>query len=246
MLKLLCGLLTAVFFLAWAPVSRADDEANAIVEKAIKAHGGAANLAKLLVRQEKTKGSFGPDATITGVFLYQLPERMKGTTVSEGMGETHTNISVNNGDESWRSYNGKVLEMPAEMLKQMKGKRQNLDYVLTLAPILKDRSLTTASLGVIKVNDQPALGVKVSSKGYPDVDLYFDKETGLLVQSGGRSKDRTGEFNVEVVYSDYKVTDGLKWPMKCVRFHDGKRFGDREITELKFLDKIDVSEFTKR
>jgi hypothetical protein len=56
-------------------------------------------------------------------------------------------------------------------------------WVATLAPLKDAKRFTLATLGEIKVEDKPALGVKVSRQGPRDVDLYFDKRSGLLVRT---------------------------------------------------------------
>src|SRR5262249_42475797 len=51
----------------------------------------------------------------------------------------------------------------------------------------------------------PALGVKVSSGGQPDISLYFDRETGFLVKYAYRGKDPEDprEALREMVLADY-------------------------------------------
>jgi hypothetical protein len=238
MRRLLCGVLAAGLLWLLAVEAQADDTAKAIIAKAIQAHGGAEKLAKLRVRREKTKittESDGQPVPLSDDTLVQHPDRWRLTSEAERQGRRYTSIFVANGDRGWMNLGRQTMEW--------KGARKELlhrDYVLTLTPLLKDQGFTLSALGEVKVNDRPALGVKVSAPDYLDMDLYFDKETGLLVKSGSR-----GQSSVEDVYSDYKETDGLKWPMKSVRYRNGNRVGEKEITELKFLDKIDDGEFAK-
>lgn len=245
MRQLLCGLLVAGVFVLPASHAQVDDTAKAIVEKAIKAHGGADKLAKLQLRQEKakfTRDIGGQSLTVTTDSLLSLPDRVKATTEADGQRPASTTII--SGAKGWASVAGQTRELSAEQVKIQK-ERLLGDYLLTLTPLLKDKNLTLSPLGEIKVNDRPALGVKVSAKDQKDLDVYFDKESGLLVKSVMRVAFRMQEVDGDTFYGEYKELEGLKWPMKAVQYRDGIRFGETEITELRLLDRIDDSAFTK-
>src|SRR5262249_31340150 len=80
--------------------------------------------------------------------------------------------------------------------------------VTTLVPLLEDPGFTLTALGEAKVEGRAALGVKVAFKGRPDLSLYFDQESGLLVKydyrlqgAGGPKGDGALE---ETVLRDYR------------------------------------------
>jgi hypothetical protein len=219
----------------------ADDTAKTTIEKAIKAHGGAEALAKLKVRQEKTEITYSKTEIYTTDSLIQLPDREKSTVRGPS---NYMVIHGINGDKIWNTFNGKPGEETAESLKLTK-ERLHANYVVTLAPLLKEKRFTLSPLTEIKVNDRPALGVKVTAKDHADVDLYFDKDTGLLVKSEATRPFDGKDIVMSTVYSEYKEAHGLKWPRKRVDYWDEKQTRETEITELKFLDKIDDSEFAK-
>jgi len=116
----------------------------------------------------------------------------------------------------------------------------------TLIP-LKDKAVNLSTLGEIKVDDRPALGVRVSSKGHRDINLYFDKETHLLVKSEMRVKvEATGmEANQETFYGGHKEVGGIKEPMKFVIKRDGKPYLNAEVEEVRRGEKVDDSVFAK-
>jgi hypothetical protein len=249
MQRLVCGLLTAGLLVVGAARTHAEDVTKGIIQKAITAHGGAAKLAQLRVRQEKTRSTFearGLTVTATTDSLVQLPDRRKDTIDNEAGGNKSTSIQVVQGDMAWQRRNGQTTAYPAEQRRWLQ-ERLHGDYVLTLAPLLQDPELTLSALGEVQVNGRQALGVKVSARDRQDVDLYFDKANGLLVKSGGkRFLSRTQEAYVETVYSDYQETDGLTWPRKAVDYLEGiKKVQETELTELRFLDKIDAGEFAQ-
>src|SRR2546430_9564395 len=55
-------------------------------------------------------------------------------------------------------------------------------HLATLAP-LKDKAFKLAPLGEVKVNDQPAVGIRVSCEGRPDASLYLDRKSTRLNSS---------------------------------------------------------------
>src|SRR5205807_2410640 len=76
-----------------------------------------------------------------------------------------------------------------------------------LAPLLRDRQFTLAALPEAAVEGRPAVGVKASYPGQPDVSLWFDKETHLLVKTAYRSGPGQGSLQ-ETVLGDYRAPGG--------------------------------------
>ena len=84
----------------------------------------------------------------------------------------------------------------------------------SLVPLL-NKGFQLASLGEIKVDGKLAIGVRVSHKGHRDINLFFDKDKGLLVKSEMTVKDPMAggkEVTQETLYSDYKEVSGVKRP----------------------------------
>jgi hypothetical protein len=152
---------------------------------------------------------------------------------------------VLDGDKGWIKDQGGTKEMPKDQLAEQK-ESQYAGWVSWLLP-LKDKSFQLAPLGESKVAERTAVGVKVSSKGHRDVNLYFDKESGILVKSEHRAKDDMSgqEVNQEAYYTDYKDLAGLKVPMKITIKRDGKQFVEAENHDLKMVEKLDASVFAK-
>ena len=67
------------------------------------------------------------------------------------------------------------------------------------------------------------------------------------MKSRKKSKDPNGgqEVEAETYYKDYKEINGTKQSMKQLLKHDGKKFLEAEVTDMKLLDKIDPSTFEK-
>jgi hypothetical protein len=112
---------------------------------------------------------------------------------------------------------------------------------------LKDKEYALSKLDDIKVGSKPAAGIKVSSKGHKDVELYFDKKSGLLVKKAYKviDTDTSREVNSETVYTDFKEFDGLTLAGKFIETRDGKKVQDMELLEFERLKKVDPKEFEK-
>jgi hypothetical protein len=111
---------------------------------------------------------------------------------------------------------------------------------------LKAKDLKLSPLGEMKVNDRAALGIKVVKKDYPDVDLYFDKETHLPIKCELRVKEKNGmEVTTAWFFSDFKEVAGVKHPLKVALHREDKKMMEMEIGEAKSEEKVDEGTFAK-
>jgi hypothetical protein len=225
----------------------ADDDAKAIIEKAIKAHGGADRLAKFNAVRSKAKGTIDLAGGIafTSESAVQYPDKLKETVEVEVNGNKATVVTVYNGKKGWISINGETKEMDDKLLDAMKEAVHGMQ-IMRMA-FTKDKKCEFSPLGEIKVNDQPAVGVKVSAKDHKEVNLYFDKKTGLLVRMDHQTIDAmTGkEVAEERIITAYQEIDKVQVAKKVVINREGKKYIEVEITEQKSLEKLDDEEFGK-
>ncbi len=244
------AVLTFGFLLAVSAPARADDaaDARALVEKAVKAHGGQETLAKLPGTATKFKATFhgmGEGIPMTGEVTTLGPDKQKIDIEIEAGGQKIPIVIVLDGDKGWSKIAKDTTAMDKDQLAEAK-EQAYAAWVATLAP-LKDKKFTLATTGEIKIDKKAALGVKVSSKGHRDVDLYFDKETGLLVKTETQVKDEATnqEVTEETFASDYKELQGTKHAMKFTVKRAGKLFMEGEATEVKLSEKLDADTFAK-
>jgi hypothetical protein len=228
--------------------ARAEDEAKAVIAKAIKAHGGEEAQTKFQAGQTKAKGKIellgGLEFTQETSFM--LPDKFKETVDMEVMGQKLHVVSVVNGTKLFIDANGQ--EVPIEdKLKDVLKDAMYAMRVGRLVPLVKEKGFELASLGEVKVGDKPAVGVRVSSKGQKDISLFFDKETGLLAKVEHRTVDPMSgnEITEERIITEYTKTDGVPTPKKVTVNHDGNKFMELEILETKRLEKLEDSEFAK-
>jgi hypothetical protein len=250
-MRRLLPLAGAVVVLLSAAAARADDQADAkaLVEKAIKAHGGGDNIDKVKAGTMTMKGKVyrdGNEIDYTGSVAFQGPDKQRVEVAFSAGGMNFKFVQVLNKDKGWTALNDTVNELDKDTVAEvLEGLHAN--GLEGLYPALfKDAKLST--LGEVKVDGKPALGVRVETKGRRDVSLFFDKETHQLVKSERRAKDAlTGgdEFSEEKFYGDLKEVGGVKVPHKLTIKRDGKVYLESEITEYKPVEKVDDSQFAK-
>jgi len=111
----------------------------------------------------------------------------------------------------------------------------------------KDIYFDLALLPEVLVDKKPATGVSVRSRGHKDINLYFDKQSNLLVKVRRRFDDpMTGEAtDEERTIQEFQDIQGIKTSKKVVVFRNGKKYIDMELVEAKYLEKVDDREFAK-
>jgi hypothetical protein len=235
-------------FLVASSSLRAQDDLRAVIDKAIKAQGGEERINKHKIRQTKSKGTLhleGRTIEFTEEITFHLPNKFKSSSQFEFMGAHKVMIGFD-GSKAWLNEDGVNKDMMVDKLTDLM-KEQTYVSEVTLLTSLKDSAYELSGLGETKVVDKPAVGVRVAKKGHKDVDLYFDKDSGLLVKFLHRTMDlkTMQEVDVERIITEYQDKDGLKEPKKGVVNRDGKKFIEAEVVEVKYLDEIDDTQFSK-
>lgn len=246
MRKLLLAACAAVCSLGAAPAP-ADDEAQAIIERAVKAHGGFDRLSRVHADRVKNKGVLivnGRETPFVAETTVQLPDQFRNVLQLQGDRKT-VFVQVLNGDKVYLTIDGQPQKVDENLTTELR-ETMRLNQAIRLVPLLTDKAYKLEPLGEVKVEDQPCLGVKASAKGRRDVRLFFNKESGLLVKTEHGLDDGAGKEAVqEEYYSDFEDVKGYKRPMKVAAYRNGKKIMQAEMTDVQYLDKVDDAEFTK-
>lgn len=249
-MRKIVGVLSVLALLAFIIPVRADEDAQVreIIARAIKAEGGSDNLKKFKGSVAKSKGKFygfGDGVEYTGETSLQLPNRQRIEIASKIGGQDFKFTQVVDGDKGWRKFGDKTEEMTKEMLEEAK-EEMNAATITHLA-FLSDKKYQLSPLGEVKVGDHAAVGVRVERKGYRDVSLFFNKDSGLLLQMERRGKDLMSgeEYTATTRYDNYKKVEGMMVPHKLTLKHDGKLYVEGEILEVKLFEKLEDNLFEK-
>lgn len=251
MSHVLRAVLAVGFAAAVVGPARADDAkaARGLVDKAIKAHGGADALAKHKATVTAFKGkvqAMGMDVPITGEISTQGADKLKVSVEVEAGGQKFTVVSVVAGDKGWTRFGDATTEMDKDAVAEA-AEQAHASWLVTLVPLIDAKGYTLATAGEQEVGGKKAVGVKVSAKGRRDVTLYFDKDSGLIVKYEHRVKDEeTGqEVTEENFPSEYKDVQKTKQAMKFATKRDGKAYAEGEVTDLQLHEKLDDAVFDK-
>jgi hypothetical protein len=160
-----------------------------------------------------------------------------------------TQTQVYNGDKFWINVNGMDIPLDDKFKDEVKEQvyQEKVGSLVFLRDKEKGKGIELSPLGEVKVEGRPAVGVRLASKGHRDINMYFDKTTGLLAKTEARVLDFMSQQEVteEKIFTDYKEKEGLPRPNKVLMNRDGKKFLELEFTEIKLLDKLDDSTFAK-
>jgi hypothetical protein len=249
MRKLFLAAVAAGLMLTGPGRAAAQDNARAIVARAVQAYGGEARLARLRCARLTTRGTLqlaGAPAGFAAETSVELPGRIKNVLHCELQGQTHTVSQVIDGERVAVVVDGEVQKVKEQAEAELR-ELLYAEQVQTLLPLLRDPSYRLTPAGEEEVNRRPAVGIHVASPGHKDMTLHFDRETGLLVKARRRSLDPATLKDVlqEEYYGDYRATDGLQRPWKVVVFKDGRKFMEGEVVTIKYLDKLDDSLFAQ-
>jgi hypothetical protein len=165
------------------------------------------------------------------------------------------------GDLSMKN-DGKTRAVEVDDKLELSEAKQEMYYewVKSLVP-LREKGFELSPLGEVKVDGKPAVGVRVSHKGHRDINMFFDKDKGLLVKTETAVlvsiRDENwrkrlpgldfikGEKRQETLYGGYKEVNGVQRAMKISIYRDGEKEIDIEITEIEVKEKLDDAVFAK-
>jgi hypothetical protein len=237
-------IVAAAAWLAASASVQADDRDKAleVIEKAIKAHGGADGLNKAQVRSRTGEGVFslGGETRFTTEETVSFPDRCR--VVLEP--QRARIILVLNGNQGWNQPGGMTQELSKEELKLRK-EELYVWWLMNLTPLLKDEFQLKPLAGA-KVNGEAASVVQVSHKDFPDARLFFDNKSGLLVKIARRATEAGVSVTKEYYYGDHKEFDGVRMPTKeMIVLNGNTKYSEVKFNNYKVLSRVEDKLFEK-
>jgi hypothetical protein len=229
-----------------AGTSRAETETEALLAKAIKAHGGEEALVKHTALRLKLKRTEEPTRfAYNHQWLFAAPEKFKDVGDGYYLGRRIVTVYATDGKVTWSRVEGRTQELEGKFAEGYKD-QAHLMQVMRLVP-LKEKRYELNATGETRVEGKTALGLLARTKGQKDVTLFFDAESGLLVKVERLVYDNETEKDAkeERFYRDYPKKEALPYARKVVVKLGGKTVEHHEVSEVKFLEKADEKEFRK-
>lgn len=201
------------------------EEPKGVIERAIAAEGGRHKLAEIGAVTMKWQGTLYQPAPqpfmhpnqqpFTAEVMRQWPDRVKNVYHLKLPNGLYTMMAVVNGVDAWMQTDDGLNREPERISSYTRQELQTAVYVdgtvSRLLPLVDETRFALSALPATKVLNRPATGVNVRAKGHPDVKLYFDNETGLLVKKEYRTvkevEDHGGEVLISFVYEQYRTAD---------------------------------------
>jgi hypothetical protein len=216
--------LSLVFVLVVSS-SLAQDNAAAVVKKAIEAHGGTDALTKAKTAKSTSKGVItmaGNKVDYTANATYSLPDLYKLEVTGEIAKLKLISTQVLNN----KKVKARSTLAGAEQPLDAKVKDETIQAALVqeaslLTPLVEGKKYTIKSDKDAEVNGSPASVVIASGNGLKDLKLFFDQKTNLLVkmQRCGRRRGRDVPVGIQEVRRSPAADEGRR-ESRQERVHD--------------------------
>jgi hypothetical protein len=154
-------------------------------------------------------------------------------------------VMVLNGEKGWTKRDGKVQELHADRLKIS---REDLyvDGVVSLTPLLQ-KSFSLSMLGDDKIGERVVTGVRVAHAGHGNVDLYFDRNAGLLGKTvfGTKRPGVNKEIVETILYDNYQDFGGVKRQTQLRVLLDGELYIESHYYDYRLSESVDNTFFER-
>jgi zinc protease len=135
---------------------------------------------------------------------------------------------VTNGPKALSEQRGNKREMSAEEQAVMAA-RASMFYELNPTTA----GMVTKYIGLEKIDGKECHNIEFTI-GKKSWNEFYQKDSGLKVQTSETAKSPQGEMTISTIFKDYKVIDGILWPHTLVN-----NFGRGEIENS--LEKVKVN-----
>jgi hypothetical protein len=207
------AIIPLALFILVAPLRA--DEPKDVIARAVKAHGGAANLERMTASRlayDAVPSNYPTVTSATAVWYSEGTNRLKlvgRTTTNDGQMDS---LYVMRDGKAWQKFTG-LAQIDAEVTGTAHTHLASLlqeGYARNLLPLLRDAQFTLSFLPESTVRGRPAIGIQAKYPDKPDVCLWFDRETHLLIKSAfPTALAKPGDPNPnrsmqETYYEDYR------------------------------------------
>jgi len=230
------------------PTLRLDGDAKSTVIKAIAAHGGVKafsrwNCGFLKYKPKATiiPGALG-DVTLEDTF--QLPGHFKRLTRMISGEQELVQVFVINHGKGW-AKRGNAEAQPLDNNASTEAPAHLFLNFFNLPPLLEEQ-VSLTKLGAELLNGRDVLIVRAQSASLPELDCYFDQQSGLLVKTKKLLKAANLEppTFAEALLEDYRIIQGGMVPFR-IKGNDGRANLDVGLIEARFAESFDEKTFAK-
>ncbi len=213
----------------------AGPSADELLGKFVQASGGAAAIDKITSRVMNGTIDFGGRSLPIDIYSKAPDQRISFTHMPNG-----DSVTAFNGHEGW-------LGFPGRPPREMHGSdldAASIDADLHLPTHLKQMFSSMKAQGPEKIDGQEAYELIGQREGNTPINLYFDKQSGLLIRMERYAETALGWLPTQIDYADYRDNDGVKVPCRWTLARPSGMF-TIQVSEMKQNVPVDDSKFVK-
>jgi photosynthetic reaction center cytochrome c subunit len=211
-------------------------EASAVLDRYVKAVGGADALAKIVSRvQTGHLSGFGPQPF--PIEIYAKAPNMRVSVVTTPRGES---VTAFDGTSGWLGGGGR----PPHDMSAAENRAARLEADMLFPADVRDLFLDVRTAPPVTIDGKDAIHVVATNEGDPPVELFFDPASGLLLREIRYVQTPLGRMPTQVDFADYRDADGVKIPFRWTIARPGGRF-TIQIDETKQNVPVDDARFRK-
>jgi outer membrane lipoprotein-sorting protein len=225
--------------------SFAADKAEEILEKSIKASGGAEkfeNLKSWTITADMNVPAQNMDIKVN--FWLKKPDKMRVLTEIPSM-----NLKVEAGTDGksyWGTQPGSTTRtvVPEMAQAQVKSQLESMKMMFESSNMnFKDKENTFVFKGLEDIDEKKCNVIEVTDKEKSKSDVYFDAITNLMYCSKAEIMNGTEKMTVEMKIKEYQRVDGLTIPKRIEIFQNNQVQSKISFNSVKFNEDIKDSDF---
>lgn len=211
-------------------------QASELFDKYLAAVGGATALGKITSRVQTGKlEAFGGKSFPADVYTKAPGKRISVMHLQGG-----DSVTAFDGRQGWLSVPGR----PAHPMSAAENDAAKLDADLQFPVHVKSLyPKFTVSESEEKIDGREAYLVRGVEEGRPPLQLYFDKQTGLLLRLVRYAQSPLGLNPTQIDYADYREADGVKVPFRWTMSRAANRF-TIQVEQMQQNVPVDDAKFT--
>ncbi|PYT82563.1 MAG: c-type cytochrome [Acidobacteria bacterium] len=207
--------------------------ADQLLDKYLSAMGGAEALQKVTSRVEKgTLTAFGSQHSPVDVYSKAPDKRLSVMHLPNG-----DSVTAFDGTQGWLSVPGRV-----HMMTAAENAAARVDADLYFPVHLKTLYKAFRVDAGEKIDGHDTYFVMGRNPGQPPINLYFDKESGLLLRLIRYAETPLGRNPTQIDYADYRDANGIKVPFRWTLSRPGNQF-TIQVEQLQQNVPVDDAKF---
>jgi hypothetical protein len=209
--------------------------ADELIDKYIRALGGAVAIEKITSREERGTITLNEQAVRIEVFEQDPDKQAVIRHMPAG-----DSMTVFDGHEGWSS-------MPRRLVRDTHGAdldAAQIDADLHFPLHIKQAFAELRVEYPERVRDREAYVISCSRVGHPIVKLYFDEQSGLLVRLIRFAESPLGFLPTQIDYDDYRIVDGVETPYRWTVARPGEN-STTQLEQIRQNVPIDDARFAK-